>query len=150
MKTTPGHKKGTRFQEGPLIGKSADLGSFALFPENADHLRSLNKRLKLFYGEDGWFARGRLGQVWEYGVGKLGFTVGTGIMIRKAIAAGFTPTQCGGGEANFSCLWTWEMVGKLVDLLKLGKRKASSVGRNAHQMAQMRAQVSSKPLAKVA
>ena len=74
-----GHKHGSPFQEGPLIAKAADLGSFALFRENARLLRRLNKRLKLFRGEDGWFARARQGQVWEYGTGKLGFTVGTGL-----------------------------------------------------------------------
>ena len=49
----PGHIKGTPFQDGPLIAKASDLGSFAEWPENADRLRKLNKRLKLFRGEDG-------------------------------------------------------------------------------------------------
>jgi len=48
---------------------------------------------KLYHGQDGWFASGRPGQVWEYGVGKLGFTVTSGRMISKMIAAGYTPTQ---------------------------------------------------------
>ena len=109
----PGHTKGSPFAEGPLIAKAADLGTFALLRENAGLLRRLNKRLKLFRGEDGWFARGRQGQVWEYGAGKLGFTVGTGIMISKAIEAGFVPNQRGDGEANFSCAWTDELVERL-------------------------------------
>ena len=53
----PGHTKGSPFAEGPLIAKAADLGTFALLRENAGLLRRLNKRLKLFRGEDGWFAR---------------------------------------------------------------------------------------------
>ena len=76
-----GHKKESPFQEGPLIAKSADLGTFSEHGENSELLRKLNKRLKLFRGEDGWFARGRQGQLWEWGRGKLGFTVGTSRMI---------------------------------------------------------------------
>jgi hypothetical protein len=129
----PGHIKGTPFQDGPLIAKASDLGSFAEWPENADRLRKLNKRLKLFRGEDGWFARGSQGQLWEYGKGKLGFTVGTGIMISKAIEAGFVPTQRGDGEANFSCLWSDENVGKLAKLLRLRIRRPASVPSNPFQ-----------------
>ena len=159
--------KGSPFAEGALFAKAADLGTFALFRENADFLRALNshaetfvffvlgqgddgirvtseyaafhkvrsrgalqsfmgdftagggkvlsadidaitavetssnppeeemgsspherqeaihiverqlpKSLKLFRGEDSWFVGGRQGQLWEYGMGKLGFTVG--------------------------------------------------------------------------
>ena len=100
--------EGSPFADGALIAKAADLGTFSGHRENSELLRKLNKRLKLFRGEDGWFARGRQGQVWEYGAGKLGFTVGTGVMISKAIEAGFVPTQRGDGEANFSCSWTDE------------------------------------------
>ena len=107
------------FQDGQLFAKAADLGTFSEYPENSELLRKLNKRLKLFRGEDGWFATGRLGQVWEYGTGNLGFTVGTGVMISKAIEAGFIPTQRGDGEANFSCSWTDESVERLVRLLRL-------------------------------
>ena len=42
----------------PLIAKAADLGTFSDYAENSELLRKLNKRLKLFRGEDGWFARG--------------------------------------------------------------------------------------------
>ena len=111
--------EGSPFADGPLIAKAADLGTFSGYRENSELLRKLNKRLKLFRGEDGWFAPGRLGQVWEYGTGKLGSTVGTGVMISKAIEAGFIPTQRGDGEANFSCDWTDESVEKLIRLLKL-------------------------------
>ena len=71
-----GHKKGSPFADGPLFAKAADLGTFSEHRENSELLRKLNKRLKLFRGDDGWFARGRQGQLWEYGAGKLGFTVG--------------------------------------------------------------------------
>jgi hypothetical protein len=91
----PGHKKESPFQEGQLIGKAADLGTLSEYRDNSDLLRRLNKRLKLFNGEDGWFAKGPNGQIWEYGVGKLGFTVGTGVMINKAVDAGFVPTSAG-------------------------------------------------------
>jgi hypothetical protein len=115
----PGHKFGTPFQDGPLIAKAADLGTFSEYPENSELLRKLNKRLKLFRGEDGWFATGRQGQVWEYGKGKLGCTVGTGQMKTVAIEAGFVPTQRGDGEANFSCDWNDETIERLIGLLKL-------------------------------
>ncbi len=114
-----GHKTGSPFQDGPLFAKGADLGTFSEYPGNSELLRKLNKRLKLFRGEDGWFAKGRLGQLWEYGTGKLGFTVGTGIMISKAIGAGFVSTQRGEGEANFSCPWTDETLERLIKLLRL-------------------------------
>jgi hypothetical protein len=126
----PSHIKETPFQEGPLFAKAADLGSFADWPENAPLLRALNKRLKLFRGEDGWFARGSQGQLWEYGKGKLGFTVGTGKMIAVAIEAGFVPTQRGDGEANFSCDWSDENVGKLAKLLRLRIRKVRQLARS--------------------
>src|SRR5258708_3128461 len=126
----PRHKKGTPFQDGPLFAKAADLGSFADWPENSDLLRKLNKRLKLFRGEDGWFARGSQGQLWEWGRGKLGFTVGNGYMISRAIEEGFVPTQRGDGEANFSCLWSDENVGKLTKLLHLRIRRPASVPSN--------------------
>jgi hypothetical protein len=115
--------KGSPFADGALFAKAADLGTFSGCRENSELLRKLNKRLKLFRGEDGWFATGRLGQVWEYGTGKLGSTVGTGVMISKAIEAGFTPTQRGDGEANFSCDWTDESVERLIRLLKLRIRR---------------------------
>ena len=208
----PGHKKGSPFQDGPLFAKAADLGTFALFRENADFLRALNshaetfvffvlgqrddgrvtseyaafhkvpsrgalqsfvgdftpgggkvlsadidaltavetssnppeeamgsspherqeaihvverqlpKRLKLFRGEDGWFARGRQGQVWEYGTGKLGFTVKRPRMVAKAIKAGFVATQRGDQEANFSCPWTQETIERLIRPLRLRTR----------------------------
>jgi hypothetical protein len=126
----PGHKKGTPFEDGPLIGKAADLGSFVSWPENSDLLRKLNKRLKLFRGEDGWFASGAQGQLWEWGRGKLGFTVGTAQMISRAIETGFVPTQRGDGEANFSCPWTEENVAKLTKLLCLRIRRPASVPAN--------------------
>ena len=88
------HKHGNPFADGPLIAKKADLGTFSEYPENAEKLRKLNKRVKLFRGEDGWFAKGRCSQVWEYGIGKLGFTIVGGLAINNAINAGFVPTQC--------------------------------------------------------
>jgi hypothetical protein len=113
------------FQDGQLFAKAADLGTFSEYPENSELLRKLNKRLKLFRDEDGWFAKGRQGQLWEWGRGKLGFTVGTGVMVSKAIEAGFMATQRGDGEANFSCDWTDENVAKLARLLKLRVRRPS-------------------------
>jgi hypothetical protein len=118
-----GHIKGTVLQSGPLIAKSANLSGFAEYKENAVALFKLNKRLKIFRGEDGWFASGRHGQLWEWGKGKLGFTVGTANMITIAIAAGFTPTQRGDDEANFSCDWNDENVGRLIWMLKLRIRR---------------------------
>ena len=84
--------------------------------------RQLPKRLKLFRGEDGWFARGRQGQVWEYGTGKLGFTVKRPRMVAKAIKAGFVATQRGDQEANFSCPWTQETIERLIRPLRLRTR----------------------------
>jgi hypothetical protein len=66
----------------------------------------------------------------EWGRGKLGFTVGSGYMISKAIEAGFVPTQRGDGEANFSCLWSDENVGKLTKLLRLRIRRPASLPSN--------------------
>lgn len=114
--------KGGPFQEGTLFAKAADLGTFSEYRENSELLRKLNKRLKLFRGEDGWFAAGRNGQVWEWGPGKLGFTVKTPRMVANAIEAGFVPTQRGDGEANFSCAWVDEAIEKLIKLLRLRVR----------------------------
>ena len=44
----PGHKKGSPFQDGPLFAKAADLGTFALFRENAALLRALNSHAETF------------------------------------------------------------------------------------------------------
>jgi hypothetical protein len=118
----PGHKKGSPFAVGALFAKAADLGTFSGHPENSELLRKLNKRLKLFRGEDGWFARGRKGQLWEYGTGKLGFTVGTPRMVANALEAGFVATQRGDQEANFSCPWTEETIERLIKLLRLRTR----------------------------
>ena len=109
------------------------MGTFALFRENADLLRALNKRLKLFRGEDGWFARGRQGQLWEWGRGKLGFTVGTAHMIGPAAEAGFVAAQRGDTEANFSCPWTEENIDRLIKLLRLKIRRPASVPSNPFQ-----------------
>ena len=215
-----GHKNGSPFADGALFAKAADLGTFALFRENAALLRALNshaetfvffvlgqrddgrvtseyaafhkvpsrgalqsfvgdftpgggkvlsadidaitavetssnppeeamgsspherqeaihiverqlpKRLKLFRGEDSWFARGRQGQLWEYGTGKLRFAVEAGVMISKAIEAGFVPVQRGDTEANFSCDWTEENIDRLIKLLRLKIRRPASVPSN--------------------
>lgn len=121
MKTS-GHINGSARQTGPLIRRKSELLTFAEFHGNAALLSGLNKYLKLFRGEDGWFATGSGGQLWEYGKSKLGFTVTTTGMIKKARADGFQPTQLGDGEANFSCEWTNENILKLQGLLKLRKR----------------------------
>jgi hypothetical protein len=123
---TPSHIKGSALQAGPLMGRRHDLPSLASFKENAPRLKALNKHWKLYHGEDGRFASGRLGQVWEYGVGKVGFTVTSGRMISKMIAAGYTPTQRGDGEANFSCAWTAENIHKLESLLRIRLRRVAA------------------------
>ena len=123
MKRQPGHIKGTALQDGPLIAKAASLSSFASHSENAVLLFRLNKLLKIFRGEDGWFAKGRQGQLWEWGKHKLGFTVTTANMITIAIDAGFVPTQRGQDEANFSCAWTDENVKRLASMLRLRIRR---------------------------
>ena len=82
---TPSHIRGSALQTGPLLGRRYDLPSLASFRENAPRLKALNKHWKLYHGEDGWFASGRLGQVCEYGVGKLGFTVTSSRMINKVL-----------------------------------------------------------------
>ena len=134
LKKQPGHKKQSALQEGPLIRKASDLATFADYPQNSEALRKLNKRLKLFRGEDGWFAAGRHGQVWEYGIGKLGFTVKTPQMITIAMEAGFVPKQRGDQEANFSCDWSMgtssgcrfaEIAGQDVLLLRVQTRSTS-------------------------
>ena len=118
----PGHKKGSPFASGPLFAKAADLGTFSEHRENSELLRKLNKRLKLFRGGDGWFAAGRNGQVWEWGRGKLGFTVKTPRMVANAIESGFVATQRGDQEANFCCDWTDETIERLIKLLRLRTR----------------------------
>ena len=72
MRRLPGHIKGTPLQDGPLIAKAASLSGYAAHKENAVRLFKLNKRVKIFRGEDGWFAQGRQGQLWEWGKDKLG------------------------------------------------------------------------------
>jgi hypothetical protein len=124
MRKIPNHIKGTPLQAGPLIAKSANLSGFADYPkENGFALFKLNKRLKIFRGEDGWFASGRHGQLWEWGKGKLGFTMGTANMIGIAINLGLVPTQRGQNEANFSCDWTDSNLEKLIRMLKLRIRR---------------------------
>ena len=123
MKRQPSHIKGTALQDGPLISKAANLSGFSDYRENGFALFKLNKRLKIFRGEDGWFAKGRQGQLWEWGKRKLGFTVTTANMITIARAAGFKTTQCGDDEANFSCDWTDENLNKLSSMLKLRIRR---------------------------
>ena len=123
MKRLPSHIKGTAKQDGPLIAKAANLIAFADYQENRFLLFKLNKRLKIFRGEDGWFAKGRQGQLWEWGKHKLGFTVTTANMITIAIDAGFVPTQRGQDEASFSCDWTDENLEKLAAMLKLRIRR---------------------------
>jgi hypothetical protein len=59
-------------------------------------------------------------------VGKLGFTVTSGRMISKMIAAGYTPTQRGDGEATFSCAWTAENIHKLKSLLRIQASSSSN------------------------
>jgi hypothetical protein len=49
-------------------------------------------------GEVGWLAQGATGQLWEYGIHELGFTVGSGKMIEGTIAAGFTISHRGAGD----------------------------------------------------
>ena len=122
----PGHKKASPFQEGPLIAKRYDLESFLAFPENRDRLRNLNKRIKIYHGEDGWFAGGRNGQLWEYGIHTLGFTVGTGRMVERAIKAGFTISQRGDHEANFRLPWNENGVDRVIALLRLKRRTSST------------------------
>jgi hypothetical protein len=123
MKRLPSHIKGTALQDGPLISKAANLMAFADRKENGFLLFKLNKRLKIFRGEDGWFAKGRQGQLWEWGKRKLGVTVTTANMITIARAAGFKTTQCGQDEANFSCDWTDANLEKLASMLRLRIRR---------------------------
>jgi hypothetical protein len=122
----PGHKFGTPFQEGPLFAKSADMGAFAEYPGNSELLRKLNKRVKIFRGKDGWFAKGKRSQLWEYGIRKLGFTIDGGLAINNSINAGFVPTQLGDGEANFATGWNEESVERLIKLLHLRVRGAGN------------------------
>ena len=123
MKKQPSHIKGSARQDGPLISKAANLSGFTEYKENGFLLFKLNKRLKIFRGEDGWFARGKQGQLWEWGRGKLGFTVTTANTITIAIDAGFIPTQRGDDEAKFSCDWTDANVEKLLSMLRLQIRR---------------------------
>lgn len=118
------HIKGTALQAVRLIAKSANLSGFADYRENGFLLFKLNKRLKIFRGEEnGWFASGRYGQLWEHSKGKVGFTVGSAKMITMAIAAGFTLVRRGDTEADFSCDWNDENVSRLIRMLKLRIRR---------------------------
>lgn len=121
--TVPSHIRGTALQAGPMIWKNTTSETFCGFAENADLLSRLNKRVKLFRGKDGWFAHGVGGQVWEYGVRKLGFTVTTAQKINIMIDAGFQPAQRGDDEANFVCEWTDENIGQLIRMLRLRVRR---------------------------
>ena len=49
-------------------------------------------------------------------------------MVGFVIEAGFTPTQRGDTEANFSCPWTDEMITKLIKLLRLKMRRPDPTG----------------------
>lgn len=119
-----GHIKGTPFQSGRLFDRSANLSGYAEHKENGFALFKLNKRLKIFRGEENsWFASGRYGQLWEHSKGKLGFTVVSAKMITMAIAAGFTPLRRGDTEADFSCDWNDENLNRLIRMLKLRIRR---------------------------
>ena len=62
---------------------------------------------------------------WEYGIHKLGFTVGSAKMITNAIAAGFTISQRGDQEANFRLPWTEMALDRVIKLLRLKRRQSS-------------------------
>jgi hypothetical protein len=77
---------------------------------------------------DGWIAPGSRGQAWEYGSGKLGFTV-TGA---KAIASALKRlgdlarlTQRGDDEANFVCDWTPGNLNRLARHCRLYRRRTA-------------------------
>ena len=48
MGASPLRTKGSPFADGALFAKAADLGTFALFRENADFLRALNSHAETF------------------------------------------------------------------------------------------------------
>jgi hypothetical protein len=125
--------KGSVWLAGPIINKRAAGTRDACFAANEPLLAALLQSHQVRRDPDCWFVDGRLGQLWEYGIGTIGFTVGNGTMIQKAIQAGFVPTHRGNGEANFGQIaWTPEILNKLTKLLRLRRRRlVSSCGKNA-------------------
>jgi hypothetical protein len=91
---------------------------------------------------DGWVVPGSRGQAWEFGIGKLGFTV----IGAKAVRAGVRKlgdiariTQHGDDEANFVADWTPENLRRIGRHLRLYRR------RGAPQASQSQAAPSQNP-----
>ncbi len=117
----------------------ANPGDLARFPENASLVVDLFSRFKLGLvvdaqgkvlsvdGATEWIAIGARGQLWEYGPGKLGFTVEGPKRVRciiRQLGDIAHASQLGDNEANFVCDWTPENLRRVAKALRLHRRHA--------------------------
>ncbi len=119
-----------------LVGPVIKIGSIETgemmvdFPQNREAFVALSKRFRVRRHQDGWFVdgRGHRGQIWEFGIGKLGLTVVGRLFVPKCLNAGswLHPKSVGNDEANFWCDWTDENLANLVSLARLQTRKRLS------------------------
>jgi hypothetical protein len=143
-----GVKRGisTGLVTGQRLKRCARPERLAYWPENKSLMAELFRRhwLELLPSDmvDGWVVPGSRGQAWEYGPGKLGFTVigakAVGGAVRK-LGDIARITQHGDDEANFVVDWTPENLRRIGRQLRLYRR------RGAPQVCQSQAAPSQNP-----
>lgn len=130
----------TILERGKFIRKCAHPETLAYFPENREAVKDLYSKYRFEYvlGRDGkplapglseWIIPGSKGNVWEYGVEMLGFSVNSGVMqerMRRETKDFAQMTQNGDGEANFKFLYSPENMLKVAGMLKLRIRRRIS------------------------
>ena len=117
------------FTTGALIDRTAHGVNLVEYPANAAKLDALMLTHQVRRSIDGWFVDGTRGQLWEFGDGRVGFTIdGKRNLkrVRQLSADWATVTQHGDDEMNLRCDWTTENLQHLTRLLRLRRRKRVS------------------------
>lgn len=129
----------TILERGKFIRKCSNPEKLAYFKENEASVKEAFRKFRFEWvlGRDGkplnvemkeWVIRGSRGHCFEYGRGKLGFSVegdSQGLVnnVAKETKGFSKPSQLGDSEANFVCDWTPENVAKLSGVLKFNVRR---------------------------
>lgn len=131
---------GTAIERGKFIRKRKDPKELAYFFENQEMVANLFGRFRMeyvcdskgipFQAEKEWIIPGSRGQIWEYGIGKIGFTVsgdsGKKVSNIERETKNFAKvTQRGDCEANFVCDFSLQNIQFLHSILKLRIRRKS-------------------------
>lgn len=126
--------KDTILERGRFIRTCKEPERLAFFQQNKPLVVDLFSKYRMemiieHRDNQEWVCIGRKGQIFEYGIRKLGISVEgrlwTNSFIQKT--KDFTTVkQKGDGEANLFCEWTPENVEKLAKLLGLFKRRTYS------------------------